>query len=123
MKNKIKRYRWIVCFSLAMIFLSPAIGKGEDEIVYDSHGKRDPFVPLVTLTTRQVVGLIGIESLDEIIINGIVYDPKNGSMVIANGTVLKEGEESGSVKVLEIKPNGALFAINGVPGFKQTYEE
>lgn len=99
-----------------------AIAAGERSL-YDPHGKRDPFVPLVTLATKVSSSLLGVENIDEITVEGVVYDPKKGSVVIANGSVLKEGEEFGSVKVVSIKPNGAVFSINGVKDFKAMYQE
>ena len=115
-------FLWHVCPAFGMIFFSVCAGASPEEL-YDAHGKRDPFVPLVTQTTRQASsGLIGVESLDEISIQGIVYDPKNGSMVIANDSLLKEGEEQGAVKVLKIEAGGALFSVNGVEGYKAEYQ-
>ncbi len=79
-------------------------------------------MPLVTTASRQVAsGLIGVESLDEITLQGIIFDPKNGSMVIANDSMMKEGEEQGAVKVLKIEADGALFSVNGIEGFKAQY--
>ena len=92
------------------------------EELYDARGRRDPFVPLVTLATRQVAsGLMGVQSIDEISIQGVIYDPKNGSMVIVNDSLLKEGQEEGPVKVLKIDKDGALFSVNGIEGYKTQY--
>ena len=93
------------------------------EDLYQAHGKRDPFMPLVTQTTRRTAsGLVGVENIDEISIQGIIYDPKAGSMIIANDSLLKEGEEQGAVKVLKIEPSGAFFSVNGIEGFKAQYQ-
>lgn len=115
-------FLWILLLSFGMI-CSVEAEPPDAETLYNSHGKRDPFLPLVTLTTKESSGLLGVESIDEIVVEGIVYDPKNGSIVIVNGSVLKEGEDIGNVKVLEIKPNGATFSVNGMEGFKAMYEE
>ena len=113
---------WILSLSFGMIRGVDAATSG-DETLYNAHGKRDPFVPLITLTTREAAGLLGVENIDEIIIEGIVYDPKHGSVVIVNGSVLKEGEGLGNVKVIHIKPEGATLSVNGVEGFKTLYQE
>ena len=57
-------------------------------------------------------------------VEGIVHDtdPKN-SIVVVNGTVLKEGQESGPVKVLKIELQRALFSVNGIEGYRSLYEE
>ena len=93
-----------------------------EEGLYNPHGKRDPFVSLVTTATRVSSGLVSVENIEELNVEGIVYDPK-GSIIVVNGTVLKEGEELGAVKVLKIREDGALFSINGVESFKPLYED
>ncbi len=108
-----------------MIFFNVSAQAAEaapaDEL-YSARGRRDPFVPLVTQSTRQVAsGLLGVQSIDEISIQGVIYDPKNGSMVIVNDSLLKEGDEEGTVKVLRIDTDGALFSINGIEGYKTQY--
>ena len=105
-----------------MIFFAGLVFAAPGDL-YNANGKRDPFVPLVTQTSRQTAsGLIGVESVDEIAIQGIIYDPKNGSMVIANDALLREGEEQGAVKVLKVRPGGVLFSVNGVEAFKNQYQ-
>ena len=129
-QKKVKRQKnndwflWILCVSFGMIFsVSWAAAAQGETVKYDAAGKRDPFVPLVTETTREVSGVLNVESLEEIHIEGVVYDPKNGSVIIANGIFLKEGEECGNIKVLKIEPNGAVFSVNGSEGFKALYQE
>lgn len=95
----------------------------EESVLYDAQGKRDPFTPLVTTFTREASGLLGAESLEDIVVEGIVYDPPSGSIVIANGTVMREGEEVGPVKLLSIEAQGAQFSVNGVEGYRALYEE
>ena len=96
----------------------------DERASYDAHGKRDPFVPLVTETSRnESSALVGVESVDEVRIEGIVYDAKKGSVVIMNGALLKEGEDFGSVRVVKIRQDGVLFAANGTEVFKPMYDE
>ena len=110
----------LTAFGIIFLLLNAQAAAGE---LYDGQGRRDPFAPLVTKTTRQAAStLIGVESIDEITIQGVIYDPQHGSMIIANDAVLKEGEEYGAVKVLKIEPNGALFSVNDVEGFKTQHE-
>ena len=115
------RFLWIVGVASGMIFLCVSAQTAEEEL-YSAHGKRDPFVPLITTTTHMSSGLVSVENIEELSIEGIVYDPK-GSIVVINGTVLREGEELGAVKVLKITKDGALFSVNGVEAFKPLYED
>jgi hypothetical protein len=112
---------WILLPAFGTLFLCGG-SFAEEEILYDPHAKRDPFMPLVTANSRDASGLVGIETADDIRIEGIVYDPK-GSVVIVNGSLMKEGEESVNLKVVSIKPTGVLFLINGVEEFRPLYRE
>ena len=114
---------WNLLPAFGMICISTALMAAE-EGMYNAHGKRDPFIPLVTLTMRSSSSnLLGVDSIDDLVIEGVVYDPQQGSVVIVNGTVLKEGEELAGVKLVKVKVNGAFFLINGVSGFKEIYQE
>ena len=93
------------------------------DVAYDPHGKRDPFTPLVTLTSKESSGLLGAETADELTIEGIVYDPKKGSVIIVNGSVLKEGEEIGKMKIVEIRRDGVVISMNGSKTFKPMYKK
>jgi len=92
----------------------------DEDIRYHSAGKRDPFVSLAS--SSDVGGkLLSVQSLDEIVVEGIVYDPLHGSMVMANGAFLKEGEQSGSVKLVRVNSGSAVFLVNGMEGTKILY--
>src|SRR3989338_5580369 len=99
-------FLWYLLPVFGMLLLSSSLLAAEKSL-YNSHGKRDPFIPLVTSTMKSSSSnLLGIDNIDDLIVEGVVYDPKNGSVVIVNGTILKEGEEFGSVKVLKVVENG-----------------
>ncbi|MBI2095827.1 MAG: hypothetical protein HYT89_06635 [Candidatus Omnitrophica bacterium] len=115
-------FLWILPPGFGMILAESSAQAGELESpVYTARGKRDPFVPLVTASARHVEGLLGAETAEDITVEGVVYDPKGGSVVIVSGTLLKEGETVGGVKVVEVKPEGVLFSIHGVESFKPMY--
>jgi len=84
-----------------------------EDFVYDRHGKRDPFIPLITdKPTGGIIGLMGVEGIDDIILEGIVWEEDGSSLAILNGTILKEGEEVGNLKLSEIKPTKITLIIN-----------
>lgn len=102
---------------LAFGILGPSQAAADEASPYDAHGRRDPFVALVTGGTQDASGLLAVETLDDAVIEGVVYDPKNGSIVIINGTLLKQGETAGNVKVIEIRTDGAVLSVNGTDAF------
>lgn len=122
-KNKfilIQLFLWILLVTFGMILCASAVA--QEEVAYDSNNKRDPFVPLVTGIGSQASGLYGIEQIDEIALEGVVYDPR-GSVAVVNGLVLQEGDEMGNVKVIKIESDGVLFSLNGTETFKSLYQE
>lgn len=116
-------FLWISGLTFGMIF-SEANAFAQEKL-YNIKGKRDPFVQLIGASSKASTGgLLGVETLEEILIEGIVNDsnPKN-SILVTNGMVMKEGDEVGNVKLLKIDPNGALFSVNGMEGYKTLYQE
>ena len=86
--------------------------------MYDAKKKRDPFAPLISGSRVEVSGLFGVESIADIRLEGLVFDPITGSIVVANGVVLGEGETRDGVKVVEIKKDGVFFLIKEQVEFK-----
>ena len=103
----------------------PGARAEKEDTLYEPDGKRDPFVPLVVTGMKQNSGLLAtVENIDQIQLQGIVADPNPAkSVVVANGSLVKVGDEVGVVKVLDIRSNGVRFSINGLEGFKALYEE
>lgn len=85
-----------------------------DDFTYNSKGKRDPFIPLVGPgAVYQVKGGEDIASIEDISIEGIVYDEKGGSMAIINGMPLKEGAQIGAFIIDKIEPKKVIFDVEG----------
>ena len=86
---------------------------------YDSKGKRDPFVPLVTPEGRRIYppGLDEevISGVAGLVLHGIVYESGDQSMAIINGQILKKGQQLDGMKVLEITPTSVTMQIEGKP--------
>ena len=115
---------WILLAVFAMIGPREASGVGE-ETLYQAKTRRDPFISLVVTSMKQNSGALAtVENIDQIRLEGIVTDPNPAkSAAVANGSLLKVGDEVGFVKVLEIRSNGVRFSVNGVEGFKALYRE
>jgi hypothetical protein len=111
-------FLWIILNISSIVFMKYTPAE-EETIIYDGKGKRDPLMPLIKQrTTTEVSGLEGVESIDQVGLEGVVYDPSGVSMVIINGVVLREGEKEHAVEVIKIRENGALFRINEEESFK-----
>ena len=84
---------------------------------YQSKGKRDPFVPLLTQDGRRIQppGLdeeTGLASA-KLNLQGIVLGKGKDSFAIINDRIIREQEEIEGVKVLKIEPNRVTVLVDG----------
>jgi len=62
--------------------------------VYDDHGKRDPFVPLVS-SAGMVVTYDEDLSVNDLVLEGIVADASGNNAALVNGKVVKVRDHIG----------------------------
>ena len=67
-----------------------------DPIVYDGGGRRDPFLTLIGSGSIQMI------KNKDLAVEGIIYDPPSGSMVLVNGEFYKPGQRVGEATVISI---------------------
>jgi len=80
-------------FVLLLIFANSVYA--QEAFVYDDHGKRDPFVPLVS-STGVVVTYDEDLSMNDLVLEGIVADTSgNNNIAIVNGKVVKAHDQIG----------------------------
>lgn len=107
-----------IFFTLLMIvliiFVAPLQAQKEEGFTYDSKDKRDPFIPLIIKEARMVTGLEDIQVIDDVALEGIVWDPSGGSLAILNGVIMRKGEKAGSVEMIDIKEKEVTLSINGI---------
>ncbi len=85
----------------------------EEGFQYNAKSKRDPFVPLISETGEYASDAYEASAIEDIRLEGIVWDDMKGSIAIINGEIAKEGDSLGSVKILKINKDGVIFDING----------
>ncbi|UCH12107.1 MAG: hypothetical protein JSW18_04635 [Candidatus Omnitrophota bacterium] len=85
---------------------------GVDSFKYDTAGRRDPFVPLVTKGGKIAFGYGTIRSIEDIRLEGIVYDPSGDSIAVINGMVLKENDTIGNIKFIKIEFDKVSLLFN-----------
>lgn len=103
-------------FIVLLFSLNAALLFAEDieDFVYDSKGKRDPFISLITRDVRVAAGLEGVQVIDDITLEGILWDPKGGSIAVLNGVIMREGQEAGSVKLKKIEEKKITLLLNEI---------
>ena len=66
--------------------------------VYDNHGKRDPFGPLVS-SSGAVLAYDAELTVADMNLEGVLADPKGNNMAIINGKVVKTADQIGPWQV------------------------
>jgi len=80
---------------------------------YESHGKRDPFVPLIGQEKAYSAGLTDITAIEDIRLEGIAQDAKGKRIAIINGEIVKEGFKSGEIEIVKIERKSVAITISG----------
>ncbi|MBF0253446.1 MAG: hypothetical protein HQL29_06500 [Candidatus Omnitrophica bacterium] len=76
------------------------------EFVYQSAGKRDPFVPLLgDAATRTVSGIKGIIGKEDLTLQGVLVAADGSKQAIVNGEIISEGDSVGNVLIVAISDN------------------
>ena len=77
-----------------LIFLFTNSVYAQENFVYNDHGKRDPFVPLVS-SAGMVVTYDEDLSVNDLVLEGIVSDASGNNLAIVNGKVVKIHDQIG----------------------------
>ena len=86
----------------------------EEQFVYDSKNKRDPFISLITPDGR-LLKLEQEEGAGALLLEGIIYDKYGLSYAIVNGEIMRIGDKVGDYQVLKIEENKVIFIKDGEP--------
>lgn len=99
---------------------SPAFAQGTS-FIYDSHGVRDPFLPLVTpggaIITYDTEFVVSEMSLE-----GIVSD-STGRVAIINGNIVGKGQMIGLYTIQDIKEDRVILLKDGETSVLQLKKE
>jgi len=77
-----------------LLFLITNLVYAQEAFVYNEHGKRDPFVPLVS-STGMVVTYDEDLSVNDLSLEGIVADDSGDNVAIVNGKMVKTHDQVG----------------------------
>lgn len=96
----------------ASLLLSSRTLIAREQPVYDSGGRRNPFIPLVTPDGR----LLKLESQGPdsgLSLEGIIYDERGLSYAIVNGEIVKVSDKVGDYQVLKIEEGKVTLIKDG----------
>jgi len=93
----------IVLVLLSMVGASLA---AERPILYERSGQRDPMVPLI-----DAEGVIFKRArVTDFMIEGIIYDPQGGSVVLIDGNVYRAGDHFNGSNIIQILKDRIILA-------------
>lgn len=104
MMKKILIIIGIILFLVNLVYAQ----EQENIFVYDSKGKIDPFISLVS-PEGYLINTQAYSETSEISLEGIIYDPAGSSFAIINGEVVKVGDTIGGFDILEIQKNRVIL--------------
>ncbi len=91
---------------------------------YNSRGRRDPFVSLAGVAKDGTSeGIIGIYSVDDVVLQGIVIGPDGTYNAIINGEVIKAGDRIGRLSVEFVGNNVVEVKIGEMTHKLKLYDE
>lgn len=115
---KLKVTQIVCCFVFCFLSTVYCQGAAEEGFIYDSEGRRDPFVPL--LDKESPTGLritftppeVSVELPLEVTVKGILWSGKEYYAII-NNEVVKKGQNLGELKIKEIQKNKVIVEYGG----------
>lgn len=109
---RLLRSRWSLAMtSLAIFFVVDFAFSDEEQFIYDSNHRRDPFSPLVSSSGEMLQASPSVLSAENISLEGIIWDPKGVSVAIINGTIVKEGDMVDTIAIKKIADNYVVVLI------------
>jgi len=109
------RVRGLRVFVIGILLFSslPSFSLAQEEYTYDSKGKRDPFIALVT-PGGVLLTLDKEDVKTDLAVEGIIYDKQGSSYAIVNSEVVRVGDSTASgYQVLKIEDKKVIFIKEG----------
>ena len=100
----------LLSFAIIAFIASPG---GSENFKYESHGKRDPFIPLVGVEAPATSSLEDITSIGDIKLEGIASRPGGKLLAILNGEMVKEGDKFGEIQIKKVTKKNITISISG----------
>ena len=93
--------RGIVVLHIYVLLNHNFLLANEANFVYDSKGKRDPFISLIGKKVK-LADVDLIDSIKDVKVEGVIIDPQRGSAAIVNNQILRIGDYMGGFKLSKV---------------------
>ena len=90
---------------LILIGIFSPLAAAVDPVAYESGGRRDPFIPLLGPG-----GLKMTKTTTDLQVEGIIYDPPAGSLVLINGDFYKQGQTVGNATIISVLKDRVILS-------------
>ncbi len=106
---------YFILLILSFLFYPLSLVSAQEEALfkYENNQNRDPFILLVTKDGKFTVTYGTIDSIDDVILEGILYDENGKSVVVMNDLVLKEHDKIGKIQVKKIEKDRVILFYKG----------
>ncbi|MFH0754889.1 MAG: hypothetical protein V2A70_10020 [Candidatus Omnitrophota bacterium] len=123
MKNPCYIFCSVIFLTGLSCFSGPGLVVAADEVslVYDVHGARDPFLPLVT-SAGTIITYDTNLLVAEMALEGIV-EGSGSRVAIINGNLMEVGQMIGLYKVVQIESDGVILLKDGQTSVLQLKKE
>ncbi|MFH1593770.1 MAG: hypothetical protein ABID09_03615 [Candidatus Omnitrophota bacterium] len=89
------------------------IACAESGYAYDSHGRRDPFVPLVGVAVKRgALTIKDVTAIDDITFQGMALDAKGNRIALLNNEMIQEGQTIGLVTIRKVAGSTVTLTID-----------
>jgi len=99
----------IISFTLLATYAQEVFSQEESIFAYQAAGRRDPFAPLVSKDGKLLVTYGVINSIKDVVLQGVLYDENGESIAILNDMPLKEDETIGSMVLKKIEKDKVVI--------------
>ncbi len=96
-------------FSLFLLFICVIQAQEEKVFSYDSKGKRDPLMPLVS-AEGYIISTISTEGVKDFRLEGIVCTEGQDNYAVINSSVFRKGDSVGEYKVITIEKEKVVLS-------------
>ena len=97
-------------YVLVLIFVlyASAVVAEDAAFVYDDHGNRDPFWPLVS-DNGSIVSYETDFTITDLVLEGIMAGAEGQHVAIINGRIVTTGDQLGNFTILDVQPEAVII--------------
>ena len=109
---KMRTLKQFIGLVMLLLLMGQPNYAAEEKFTYKSKGRRDPFIPLIGKGAELLISQ-EMNSIEGIVLQGIIFDPERESLAIVNGEIFKEGQPVGGFMLSRINERNIILIRDG----------